>query len=119
MAQVISINGTEIKQPKPGDFGIEKYKLTSAGRVASGEMKMELVAKKKKFTMKWEVLKGADLKTIADIVDGDTMFFPITYLDDNGTAQTATVYSGALKYTNFRGDQGWYWVDASVDLIEQ
>ena len=119
MAQLITLNGVEIKQPKPGDFGIEKYKLTNAGRVASGKMTMELIAKKKKFTMKWEVLKGADLKTIADIVDGDTMFFAITYLDENGDAKSATVYSGALKYTNFRSDQGWYWVDVQVDLIEQ
>jgi len=119
MAQLITLNGVEIKQPKPGDFGIEKYKLTKAGRSADGTMHLDLIAKKKKFTLKYEILKGSDLKTIADIVDGDTMFFDITYLDDNGTAQTKTVYAGALKYTNFRSTQGWYWVDIQVDLIEQ
>ena len=119
MAQLITLNGTTIKQPKPGDFGIEKYKLTNAGRTADGGMKMELVAKKVKCTLKYEILKGAELKTIADIVDGDTMFFPITYFDDNGTVQTKTVYSGALKYTYQRGNMGWYWTNVQVDLIEQ
>jgi hypothetical protein len=47
------------------------------------------------------------------------MFFPITYFDDNGTAQTKTVYSGALKYTYQRGNMGWYWTGVQVDLIEQ
>jgi hypothetical protein len=119
MAQLVTLAGVEIKQPKPGDFGIEKYKLTNAGRVASGEMKMELVAKKTKLTFKYEILKGADLKTIADIVDGDTMFFEITYLDDNGEIKTITVYSGALKYTNNRSNQGIYWTNISFDLIQQ
>ena len=119
MAQVITLASQSIKQPKPGDFGIERYSLTKAGRVASGLMTMDLIAKKKKFTLKYEILKGADLKTLADIVDGTTMFFDITYLDDNGTAQTKTVYAGALKYTNFRSDEGWYWVDIQFDLIEQ
>ena len=119
MVQVITLAGQTIKQPKPGDFGIEKYKLTQAGRTIDGTMHMDLVAKKKKFTLKYDILKGADLKTIADIVDGDTMFFAITYYDNNGTAQSKTVYSGALKYTNNRSNQGWYWTDIQVDLIEQ
>ena len=119
MAQVISINGTEIKQPKPGDFGIERYSLTTAGRVASGEMKLELVAKKTKLTFKYEILKGSELKTIADIVDGTTMFFEAVYMDDNGEIKTITVYSGALKYTNNRSNQGIYWTSVTFDLIQQ
>lgn len=119
MAQLITLNGVSIKQPKPGNFSIEKYKITKSGRTADGSMHMDLISKKKKFVFKYEELKGSDLKDIADIVDGDTMFFPITYYDDNGTAQSKTVYSGALKYTNFRSDQGWYWRDVNFDLIEQ
>jgi hypothetical protein len=119
MAQVITLAGVTIKQPDVGNFGIEKYKLTKSGRTADGAMQMDLVAKKKKFTFKYDVLSGSELKTIADIIDGDIMFFEITYLDDNGTLGSATVYSGALKYYNFRSDQGYYWKEVSFDVIEQ
>jgi hypothetical protein len=119
MAQLITLNGVEIKQPKPGDFGIERYTLSTAGRVASGKMMIEIVAKKTKLTFKYDVLKGADLKTIADIVDGDTAFFDAVYMDDNGEIKTITVYAGALKYVNFRSSQGIYWREISFDLIQQ
>jgi hypothetical protein len=119
MAQLITLGGQTIKAMDPGNFGIERYKLTKSGRVASGDMVMDLVAKKVKLTLKWEVLSGADLKTIADIVDSDTMFFETTYMDDNGEIKTITVYSGALKYVAFRSDQGIYWRDVAVDLIQQ
>jgi len=119
MAQLITLAGQTIKALDPGNFGIEKYKLTKAGRTADGAMNLDLIAKKKKFTFKYDVLSGSELKTIADIIDGDTMFFTITYIDDNGTAGSATVYSGALKYNSFRSDQGYYWREITFDVIEQ
>ena len=119
MAQVITLNGVTIKQPKPGDFGIERYTLSTAGRVASGTMKLEIVAKKTKLTFKYDVLKGSELKTIADIVDGNTAFFDVVYMDDNGEVKTITVYAGALKYDNFRTVQGIYWTNVAFDLIQQ
>ena len=119
MAQLITLAGTTIKALDPGNFGIEKYKLTEAGRTSDGTMHIDLIAKKKKYTFKYDVLSGNDLKTIADIVDGDTMFFEITYIDDNGTQGSATVYSGALKYNSFRSDQGYYWRDVTFDLIQK
>jgi len=119
MAQLIMLNGVEIKQPKPGDFGIERYTLSTAGRVASGKMMLEIVAKKTKLTFKYPILKGAELKAIADIVDGDTAFFDAVYMDDNGEIKTITVYAGALKYNNFRSNQGIYWTDVQFDLIQQ
>jgi hypothetical protein len=117
MSQLITLAGQTIKMPT--NFGIERYKLTEAGRVASGLMMMDLIAKKVKLTMQWEVLSGNDLKIIADIIDGDIMFFEAIYMDDNGEIKTIIVYSGAIKYISFRSDQGIYWKDCSVDLIQQ
>lgn len=119
MGQIITIGGQTIKKLLPGNFGIERYSLTKSGRVASGEMMMDLIAKKTKLTLKWEVLSGSDLKTIADIVDGDTMFFEVTYMDDNGDTKTIICYSGALKYVSFRDNMGIYWKEVAVDLIQQ
>ena len=50
------INGTSIKEPT--DFDVEKYKLSKSGRVASGKMTMEIIAKKKKFNFWLEGSKG-------------------------------------------------------------
>jgi hypothetical protein len=119
MPQIITLAGQTIKPLEPGNFGIERYSGTKAGRTADYTMHIDLIAKKKKFIFKYDVLSGSELKTIADIVDGDTMFFEITYIDDIGTVQSKTVYAGALKYFNFRSDQGYYWKDVQFDLIEQ
>lgn len=118
MAQVIKLNGTAIKQPL--EFGMESYNLTKSDRVQSGKMQMDLVAKKRKFTFKYEVLSGTDLKTILDVIDGNDMFFTLTYTDDNtGTEKTATVYVGAITRDKFRTDGPWYWKNVTFNLIEQ
>lgn len=116
MAQLLTLNGTTIK--KPNNFGIEKYNLTKAGRTADGTMHLELIAKKRKFTLSYEVLRGTELEVILGIIDGTSVFFTLTYVENNVT-KTATVYSGAIKSTQFRTDGPWYWKDVTFDLIEQ
>lgn len=113
---VIKLNGTTIKKPK--DFKISKFNLTKSGRVASGKMVMDLIAKKRKFEFSYEVLSGPDLDTILGIIDTDAMFFTIDYVE-NGVAKNATVYVGEIAAKKFRTDGVWYWKDVSFNLIEQ
>lgn len=113
---MIKFDGNLIKEPS--EFGVERYKLTKSGRLASGKMTMDIVAKKRKLLFKYDVLSGPDLDIIAEYVDGDIAFFPVTYLE-NGREVTITVYSGAISYKKFRTDGKWYWKDVSFDLIEQ
>jgi hypothetical protein len=118
MGMSIRVNGTLIKQPqKPG---LSHYNLTKSGRVASGKMTMDLVAKKKKIFCSYEVLSGAQLDQILALVDGPDMFFTVGYIE-NGVAKSFTGYVGEIKRTLHRGGGlgGWYWTDVGFDFIEQ
>jgi len=114
--QVLTLAGQSIKQPK--DFKIDSFNLTKAGRVATGDMTLEYIATKRKFYFEYEVLRGDDLDTIKDIIEGTTMFFTLTY-KDNDNAKSVIVYAGSLEKTQFRTDGKWVWKDISFDLIEQ
>jgi len=116
---ILRLNGIDIKKPKPGGFSIERYKITKAGRLASGMMVMDWIAKKKKFVIQYDVLKGEELQTILDIIDSEDVFFTITY-EENGVVKTKTVYSGPITYDLYRSDDhGWYWKNVTFNLIEQ
>ena len=118
---VVSINGLNFAQAKirqPDDFGIEKYDLSKSGRLASGRMVMDIVAKKRKFTFAYKVISGREMDLLLSAIDTYTAFFPIVYIE-NGVEKSAIVYSGAKKAKKFRTDGVWYWKDFTFDLIEQ
>lgn len=112
----MKIGGVEIKHPTT--FSIERFNLTKSGRVASGKMAMEIVAKKRKYYFTYSVLSTSQLAAIRGIVDGNAPFFLFEYEED-GTPTTATVYAGAIKAEKFREGSVWYWKNVSFDLIEQ
>lgn len=114
---VVSINGvTGIKQPT--DMGLEDYDLTKSGRLANGDMTIDLVAKKRKFTFSYEVLSGKQMELIMSAINTTTMLFEFVY-NENGKQKSAIVYRGAIKRTKFRTDGVWYWKNVSFDLIER
>lgn len=115
-AQLLKLGGSQVKQPKT--FTISSYNLTKSGRTANGKMYMDLIAKKRKFALQYDVIGGNDLTAILTVIDSDAMFFTIDYFD-NGVSKTATVYVGDISKTQFRTDGGWYWKDVKFDLIEQ
>jgi len=110
------LNGTVIRNPT--SFETELYKLTKAGRLASGKMVMDVIAKKRKFNLTYDVLSGPDLDTITSILFNDSAFYEFEYVE-NGEVKTATVYVGAIKYNRFRSDGKWYWKNVEFALIEQ
>lgn len=113
---IVKIDGVQIKNPT--DWDVEEYKLTKAGRVASGKMTMDVIAKKRKFNLSYKVLSGTDLEKIRNILYGDKSFFTLEY-EDNGQLRSAIVYVGAIKRKRFRTDGKWYWTDVEFSLIEQ
>lgn len=117
MAQVITLNGSTIKNPD--DFEIQNYKVTrETGRLINGDMVMDYVALKKKYLFKYNSITGANLKTIMDILDTSTMFFTLTYKDNEGT-QTKTVYAGHIPQVQHRTDGEWVYKNVDFALIEQ
>lgn len=120
MGYGLKINGVKIKEPPVGGFSISHYNLTKSGRVSSGKMTMELVAKKRKFFFKYPVISAADKKVIMDIIDGTDMFMNFEYIED-GVHKSAIVYVGEISNEGFRagGLSGWYWKNFEFNLIEQ
>lgn len=113
---MIKINGVQIKEPRK--LSKERYNLTKSGRVASGLMTMDLVAKKKKLFLTYEVISGADLTTILDLIDTDEMFFEVQY-DDHLGVHTMECYVGLIPQEYFRREQGWYYKNVEFNLIER
>lgn len=107
---------TLIKQP--AKCSIERYNLTKPGRVTSGLMTMDLVAKKRKFLFEYPVISKVDFEAILDIIDTDEMFFELQYTE-NDVVKTATVYVGHIPSERFRTNMGWYWKNVNFNLIEQ
>ena len=117
MAQLVTLGGVTVK--KPHKFQISRYNITKSGRVANGDMTMEYIAKKRKFHFGYNVISGGDLDTLLGVIDTTTMFFTLTYVQ-NDVTKTATVYAGHIPTEQFRTDAGaWYWKDANFDLIEK
>lgn len=118
MGMDIRVNGVKIKQPK--NPSLSHYNLTKAGRLANGKMTMELIAKKKKLFLDYDVLSGKDLEQIMSLIDGSNMFFNVTY-NENGTVRGFTAYVGEINRKLHRGggNNGWYWTDVSFNFIEQ
>lgn len=110
------IDGHLIKNPT--SFTIERYNLTKSGRLASGLMCMDLIAKKRKFLFRYDVISSDDLNTILTYIDGTAMFFVLTYVE-NGTTKTATCYAGSIPAKLHRTGSTWYWKEISFDLIER
>jgi formylmethanofuran dehydrogenase subunit A len=117
MAMPLKVNGVPIKNPS--SFKISHYNITKAGRVASGEMTMELVAKKRKFFFEYKAINSIDKKAIMDVIDTNEMFFTLEYVED-GENKSATVYVGEIPRERFRTDGSvWYWKNFNFNLIEK
>jgi hypothetical protein len=113
----ITIEGTTIYQPH--EFIIERYNITKSGRVASGLMTMELIAKKRKFLFRYRTISSTSMNTILDLIDDeDAIFFDIAYKENN-VQKTATVYAGHIPSTLIRSGSLWYWKNVNFDLIER
>lgn len=119
---ILKIGGVDIKQPKKENFKISKYNITKSGRVANGDMTMELIAKKRKFFFTYDVISGADLDVILSQIDSNQMFFDITY-EENNMVKSANVYVGEIGQQYFRvadkTTREWYWRDFTFNLIER
>lgn len=112
------INGTVIKSP-PIPCDIEKYNITNAGRTGDGQMKLELIAKKRKFILRYPVMSAPEKKVIESLIDSSSLFFNFEYIEDN-IKKSAKCYVGAMKWTPAWHDHGyWYWRDIELSFIEQ
>ena len=113
---IVKLNGRTIKTPH--NWEVERYKISKAERVASGNMVMDTIARKRKFIVGYTELSGRDLDAILDIIDTDDEFIDLEY-EENGKMKSAVVYCGPIRAKKYRTNMGWYWVDVSFNLIER
>lgn len=117
MKQSLSISGIPIKTPTT--LGFESYNLTKSGRVVSGDMTMEIINKKRKFTFAYDVISHVQMNNILNLIDDVSIpFFTLSYIDGN-EAKSAICYAGSIKKTPARTGSIWYYTSVSFDLIEQ
>lgn len=113
----ISIEGFSLRNPSY--FKIERYNLTKAGRIASGKMTMDLVAKKRKFILRYDTINSADKAALLAVIDGTNMFMNFVYYEDS-TQKSAIVYVGDIPSERARDSQSTtYYKDFEFHLIEQ
>lgn len=110
------LGGVLLKNPT--SFKNSKYNLTKSGRVASGKMRMDIIAVKRKFELEYAVIPGDLYDLIDSILFSGNSFFSYEYVE-NGMVKTATVYAGQLEGQRYRTDGCWYWKGVKFDLIEQ
>lgn len=116
MALDYRINNTPIK--KPAEFTIERYNLTKSGRLASGLMAMDLIAKKRKFLFRYPGIGGRELDNILNLIDSNEMFFTLSYWENN-VLKYATCYAGSIPSRVHIRDGRWVWKEVNFDLIER
>lgn len=113
----IKLNGVAIKTPT--EFSMERYVLTKAGRLTSGKMTAEVVARKRKFLLRYSVIKQSELEPILQVLEDGPFFFTLEF-PDRGEIRTATVYAGAVKNKIFQqAAPDWLHTEVEFDLIEQ
>lgn len=116
MESSYTVNGVQIK--RPSSFKIERYNVTNLTRVASAMMQGDLIAKKRKFYFTYDAISSDDLDTILGAIDSDTIFFPLTYIENN-VSKSATVYVGSIPSELHHTGGLWVWKNVTFNLIEQ
>lgn len=121
MSEPVKISGVTIKTPH--DFAIERFPLTEAGRVANGDMVMDIIAHKRRFRLEYRAISDSDLKQIIGLlVKDDQIFFNFQCQDGTEYINT-TVYPGMIPaQVQRRMDPAlgeWVWIDVRFQLIER
>lgn len=112
-----TLGGVTIKRPSL--FKIEKYKITNANRLANGNMVADVIARKRKFSLTYNVITATELNKILGVIwENDSYFFAFTYVE-NGVKKSATVYPGSIPADLHRPEGVWVWKNVTIDLIEQ
>jgi len=108
-----------IKVARPADVKVGRFDLTKAERTASGKMRMEYIATKRRVDVVWQYLPDSELQKILDILASHKPFFTLQYPDAGGQ-QTMTCYAGDINTSLWHTINGVrYWKEVSIAFIEQ
>lgn len=114
---LISAGGIALPDPVSMSIDGEIIWSEDTGRTLSGSMVGDVIAEKKKLSVKWEFLFEGDVALIKSKLTSG--FFPVTFRDIGGTT-TITSYRSTLSVDPIgeRGG-GYLYRSVSVDLIQR
>lgn len=108
-----------IKVACPADVKVGRFDLVKARRAASGLMRMEYVATKRRVDVVWRYIPDADLQAILNLLAANKPFFTLEYPDAGGQ-QTMTCYAGDINTSLWHTINGVRrWSEVSISFIEQ
>lgn len=117
---VLKVNGTIL--PSPSELSIQRYNLVNeAGRSPeTGDLFATLIARKVRIDAKWKNISDSVLKNMLDLIDGQGLFFDLTYLDAGKVEKTITAYRGDIQYGLYIVKDGEpVWLDISIPFIQK
>ena len=116
----LKINGVTIKAPKSFEFAVMDLDGQTE-RTASGRMKRDRIATKRKLELEWGHLSDSEISAILSAVS--PVFFQVTYPDAlTGNQQTRTFYVGdrtAPSYSWSSALQNAKWEGLKMSFVEQ
>lgn len=116
----LKINGVTVKAPKSFSFAVMDLDGQTE-RTASGKMKRDRIATKRKLEVEWGHLSDSEVSAILSAVT--PIFFQVTYPDAlTGTQRTGTFYVGdrtAPAYNWVPSMAKSKWEGLSMNFVEQ
>lgn len=104
--------------PTPNDFKHAWFDISTLGRLSSGKMVGDLVAKKRKFFFTYDVLTGAEFDTLLTAIN--TNLFMVLQYTFNGVVYNVSVYRGGLTADEWSNEDGeTIMKNVQFNLIEQ
>lgn len=115
---IIKIDGTTIKSPHKIKYG--KFRLSKSGRIANGDMVMDIIAIKTRIDLTWLAIRGSHLKIILDLLEANT-FYSIEYPDPEDTTvqTTKTMYVGDVNTELVIPDGERIYKDFTIPFIQK
>lgn len=113
----ISVGGVSLPSPVSISESNEILWSEDTGRTLSGQMVGDVIAEKRKLSVKWAFLWQGDVETIMNhLISG---FFSVTYSSAGGS-HTMTAYRGSISTEQAIPQNGKIlYKSVSVDLIER
>lgn len=114
---MLKIAGVQVASP--AELTVGRFDLTKAGRTASGDMVMDLIATKRRVDVVWKMLKDSDLQTMLATITAHKPFFTLQYPDAGGS-KTMTCYVGDITTSLWHTLGGVrYWEEVTIPFIER
>lgn len=118
MKDILASGG--IALPPPVSISVDDEIIWSedTGRTLAGDMVGDVIAEKKKLSIKWQFLQEREVEVIKKLLI--TGYFPVTFRDD-GIDITISAYRGTLskEQIGMLGDGIFWYRSVSVNLIQQ